>query len=48
MKKTWITPELKNHGAAENLTQQQKTFGSDDGIVLIIPGVDSDIAIGSL
>lgn len=50
MKKTWNTPELQCHGAVENLTQQTKTIGTDDGVILIVPGLTppDGVAIGSL
>ncbi len=46
MKKSYITPKLSVHGSVENLTQQTKVFGSQDGIVVAIPGTDG-VPIGS-
>ena len=50
MKKTWMTPNLKAHGAVEALTQQTKTIGADDGVTLVIPGLTppDGVAIGSM
>lgn len=39
MKKTWTTPNLQEHGAVEALTQQTKTIGFGDGVILVIPGL---------
>lgn len=48
--KTWKKPQLTVHGAIENLTQQTKTIGSDDGIILIVPGLTppDGVSIGSI
>ena len=49
MKKAWNTPNLKEHGAVEALTQQVKTIGANDGVILVIPGLtpDEGVPIGS-
>ncbi|MDJ0797074.1 MAG: lasso peptide [Calothrix sp. MO_167.B12] len=47
MKKTWNAPKLTAYGAVNNLTQQVKTFGRQDGIFLAIPGLQSPVPIGS-
>lgn len=49
MKKLYSTPQLNVHGSVETLTQQVKTLGSDDGVILVIPGLtpDDGTAIGS-
>ncbi|MBE9065711.1 hypothetical protein IQ260_03490 [Leptolyngbya cf. ectocarpi LEGE 11479] len=39
MKKTWTTPSLQEHGAVEALTQQTKTLGLGDGVILVIDGL---------
>ncbi|MBE9065712.1 hypothetical protein IQ260_03495 [Leptolyngbya cf. ectocarpi LEGE 11479] len=39
MQKTWTTPNLQEHGAVEALTQQTKTIGFKDGVILVIPGL---------
>lgn len=41
MKKNYSTPKLSAHGSIEELTQSDraKTFGSGDGILLIVSGV---------
>lgn len=50
MKKTWNTPAITVYGGVENLTQQAKTIGKDDGVVLIIDGLTppDGVAIGSI
>ncbi len=50
MKKTWNKPSLTVYGAVENLTQLDKTIGSDDGVNLIIDGLTppDGVPIGSL
>lgn len=49
MKKTYNAPKLSVHGSLEGLTQQRKTVGSDDGVILTIPGLTppDGVAIGS-
>lgn len=49
MKKTYIKPKLSVHGSIEELTQQSKTIGSNDGVTLSIPGVtpEGGVPIGS-
>lgn len=47
MKKSYMTPKLTVHGSVENLTQQTKKFGANDGIILDIPGTDG-VPIGSV
>ena len=48
MKKAYSTPTLSIHGSVEMLTQQVKGLGSDDGVILVIPGLtpDSGVSIG--
>ena len=50
MKKAWATPTLEVHGTVEQITQQNKTIGSDDGVILIVPGLTppGGVAIGPL
>jgi hypothetical protein len=48
MKKSYNSPKLSVHGSIEVLTEQRKTFGKEDGVVLVIPNVPVDIPIGSL
>lgn len=47
MKRSYIAPKLSVHGSVEQLTK--KTVGSDDGVILTIPGLtpDGGVAIGS-
>lgn len=49
MKKSYNAPKLNVHGSIEALTQQTKTLGNDDGVVLVIPGLTTPdgVAIGS-
>ena len=49
MKKLYSTPQLKVHGSVETLTQQVKSIGKDDGVILVIPGLtpSNGVAIGS-
>ena len=47
MKKAYNTPKLSVHGSVEVLTQQAKGPGSDDGVVLVIPGITDGTPIGS-
>ena len=50
MKKTYTAPKLNVHGSIETLTQQVKTLGKDDGVILVIDGLtppDGVVAIGS-
>ena len=49
MKKTYNTPKLSVHGSIEELTQQTKTVGLDDGVTLSIPGLtpEGGVPIGS-
>ncbi|MEM6614635.1 MAG: lasso peptide [Cyanobacteria bacterium P01_C01_bin.72] len=49
MKKSYITPKLSVHGSVESMTQQVKTLGKDDGVILVIPGLTpaDGVAIGS-
>lgn len=48
MNKIYSTPKLSIHGSVETLTTQVKTLGTDDGVILIIPGLtpDGGAAIG--
>lgn len=32
MKKNWSTPQLTVHGSVEELTQQDKALGANDGL----------------
>ena len=49
MKKVYSTPKLNVHGSVETLTQQVKSLGTDDGVILVIPGLtpSNGVAIGS-
>ncbi|MEL6581046.1 MAG: lasso peptide [Cyanobacteria bacterium J06621_12] len=49
MKKTYKAPKLNVHGSIESMTQQVKTLGKDDGVILVIPGLTpaDGVAIGS-
>jgi hypothetical protein len=45
-KRLYVTPHLAVHGTLEDVTQQvgpRKTFGTSDGLVLAIQGVDIPI-----
>ncbi|MDJ0616027.1 MAG: lasso peptide [Calothrix sp. MO_192.B10] len=50
MKKTWNAPKLTVYGGVENLTQQTKTIGNADGVILIVPGLTpaQGVPIGSI
>jgi hypothetical protein len=39
MKKSYNSPKLSVHGSIEVLTEQRKTIGKDDGVILVIPGL---------
>ena len=39
MKKNYSAPQLSVHGSIEELTQQRKTIGTNDGVILVIPGL---------
>ncbi|MEL6910016.1 MAG: lasso peptide [Cyanobacteria bacterium J06643_13] len=39
MKKAYSRPQLTVHGSVNVLTQQTKGLGSDDGVILTIPGL---------
>jgi hypothetical protein len=49
MKKNYSAPKLSVHGSIEELTQQRKTIGTNDGVILVIPGLTppDGVAIGS-
>ena len=49
MKKTYNTPKLSVHGSIEELTQQTKGLGSQDGVTLVIEGLtpEGGVPIGS-
>ena len=49
MKKSYNPPKLSVYGSIEGLTQQRKTVGSDDGVILTIPNVTppDGVPIGS-
>ncbi|MEL6910015.1 MAG: lasso peptide [Cyanobacteria bacterium J06631_6] len=46
MKKSYSVPQLTRHGAVADLTQQTKTLGKDDGVILVIPGITPDGGVG--
>lgn len=49
MKRTYNAPKLSIHGSVAQLTEQNKTVGNDDGVILTIPGItpDGGVPIGS-
>jgi len=49
MKKAYNAPALTVHGSVSALTQQVKGLGSDDGVILVIPGLTppDGVSIGS-
>ena len=43
--KRYSAPKMVRKGAIEELTQQTKSFGVGDGIILIIPNIDVQIPL---
>lgn len=45
--KRYSAPKMVKKGDIETLTQQTKTFGVGDGIILIIPDTNSTITLAN-
>ncbi len=45
MKTVWTTPELTVYGAVEELTNNRKTFGTNDGFILVIPSSNGPVNV---
>ena len=50
MKKAYNAPKLTVHGSVNTITQQTKTTGRDDGVILIVDNLTpaEGVSIGSL
>ena len=50
MKKAYNAPKLSLHGTVAEMTQQTKGLGTDDGVILVIPGLTppDGVSIGSI
>ena len=46
MKKAYSTPKMSTYGSVETLTQQVKSLGKDDGVILVVPGLTPQGGVG--